>query len=76
MWLSGFVLVINAAGSICLFLWGTFFFSSSAICAIVAGFSVVQAVTAAIAFIAQFNVNWVVCVRGTVSVGNKIKLIS
>ncbi|OAQ26611.1 hypothetical protein K457DRAFT_34386 [Linnemannia elongata AG-77] len=55
MWLSGFVFVINAAGSICLFLWGTFFFSSSAICAIVAGFSVVQAVTAAIAFIAQLN---------------------
>ncbi|KAF9140943.1 hypothetical protein BG015_001460 [Linnemannia schmuckeri] len=55
MWLSGLVLVINAAGAISLFLWGTFFFSSSTICAIVAGFSAFQAVTAAIAFIAQCN---------------------
>lgn len=64
MWLSGLVLVINAAGVICLFLWGNIFFSSSAICAIVAGFSALQAVTAAIAFIAQCNVSWVVLVRG------------
>ncbi|KAG0288319.1 hypothetical protein BGZ96_007875 [Linnemannia gamsii] len=55
MWLSGLVLVINAAGAICLFLWGTFFFSSSTICVIVACFSALQAVTAAIAFIAQCN---------------------
>ncbi|KAF9537038.1 hypothetical protein EC957_008970 [Mortierella hygrophila] len=55
MWLSGLVLVINAASAICLFLWGTFFFSSSAICVIVAGFSALQSITGAIAFIAQCN---------------------
>ncbi|KAK3834079.1 MAG: hypothetical protein J3R72DRAFT_452573 [Linnemannia gamsii] len=55
MWLSGLCLVINATGAICLFLWGGFFFSSSTICVIVAGFSVLQAVTAALAFLAQCN---------------------
>jgi len=55
MWLAGLVILINAIGGILLFLWGPYFFSSM-MAMLFAGFSVVQAITAGIAFLGLCNV--------------------
>lgn len=56
MWLAGLVVLINAIGGILLFLWGPYFFSST-MAIIFAGFAVVQAATAGLAFLGMCNVS-------------------
>jgi len=58
MFLTGFVILINAIGGVLLFLWGPYFFSST-MALIFAGFSCVQAATAAIAFFGLCNVSFI-----------------
>jgi hypothetical protein len=56
MFLAGFVILVDAVGGILLFLWGPYFFSST-MALIFGGFSVLQAVTAGIAFLGLCNVS-------------------
>lgn len=58
MWLSGLVILVNAIGGVLLFLWGAYFFSST-MALLFAGFSVIQAITAGIAFLGLCNVRLV-----------------
>ncbi|GJJ74002.1 hypothetical protein EMPS_06360 [Entomortierella parvispora] len=79
MWLSGLVILINAIGGIFLFLWGDYFFSST-MALLFAGFSVIQAITAGIAFLGLCNwsymmtrmfvyVQWLVAFLATARIG-------
>lgn len=56
MWLAGLVIVIDVIGGILLFLWGPYFFSST-MALLFAGFSMIQAVAAGIAFLGMCNVS-------------------
>lgn len=56
MWLAGLVILINAVGGVLQFLWGSYFFSST-MALLFAGFSVIQAITAFIAFLGMCNVS-------------------
>ncbi len=57
MFLTGLVIVLNAIGGILLFLWGSYFFSST-MAVIFGGFSALQAVTAGVAFLGLCNVRF------------------
>ncbi|KAG0281265.1 hypothetical protein BGZ95_005407 [Linnemannia exigua] len=79
MFLAGFVILINAIGGILLFLWGSYFFSST-MALIFGGFSAVQAATAGIAFLGLCNwsymmtrmfvyIQWLVAFLGVARIG-------
>ncbi|KAI8606180.1 hypothetical protein EDD21DRAFT_331164 [Dissophora ornata] len=54
MWLSGLCFLINVIGAAFLFLWGSYFFSSS-LAPFLGGFSALQAITATVAFFGLYN---------------------
>lgn len=56
MWLAGLNILTNAIGGVLLFLWGSYFFSST-MALLFGGFSAIQAVTAGIAFLGMCNVS-------------------
>ncbi|KAI1312995.1 hypothetical protein EDD11_002773 [Mortierella claussenii] len=58
MWLSGLNVLTNAIGAAFLFLWGSFFFSSAFSAIITGGFSILQALTALIAFLALYTYSY------------------
>ncbi|KAF9168419.1 hypothetical protein DFQ26_008369 [Actinomortierella ambigua] len=79
MWLASLSLVINAIGGVLLFLWGGYWFGSTS-ALIFAGFSVLQAVMAALALLSLCNesymltriyvyIEWIVVFIGTVRIG-------
>lgn len=56
MWMAGLNILTNAIGGVLLFLWGSYFFSST-MALLFGGFSAIQAVTAGIAFLGLCNVS-------------------
>ncbi|ORZ27253.1 hypothetical protein BCR41DRAFT_317912 [Lobosporangium transversale] len=79
MWLTGLVLTINGIGAIILFLWGPYFFSTL-MALLFAGFSVLQAGTAGLAFLGLCNwsymltrlfvyIQWLIAFLATARIG-------
>ncbi|KAF9390927.1 hypothetical protein CPB97_008032 [Podila verticillata] len=79
MWMAGLNILTNAIGGVLLFLWGSYFFSST-MALLFGGFSVIQAVTAGIAFLGLCNwsymmtrmfvyIQWLVAFLATARIG-------